>query len=548
MPLFDLKEIKQKNLSQILDQVAKEVPDRVFLKLDEKTLTYKQFQDKVIRLGNVLIQLGIKKGDFVGIQMGNSFEYCIAIYACYRVGAVATPLIPLWKAKEVGEALEKAKISTFIVRASMTPIVSKAAKTDVVQNLILVGDEASESPKIKGRFWELIDKASPIDAKVPVGWEDMASCHFTSGTTGDSKGVLHNQLGYLYTALIHSRTFKFKQPIYAIHVLPFYHIFGFAILHSSVFLRGTLRILEKYEAKYILNGVSDPNMTFFAASPSIFNMMMADPTVEQYASKINPKNEIWISGAGKLPEKTEKAINERLLRGHGVMCNGYGSTEDISTGATTFPTPAPNCIGGPMEGLNLEVVDLDGNILPPGKDNVGMIVQQSPAIMQGYLGDPKSKDMIDHKMSDHVLKPIKGREGIWYWTGDNAYRDEKGWCYLTDRAKDVIKSADRLVYPSEVEAVLIKHPAVKEVAVVGVPHDIYGETVLAVVVPQVLDPEKNKALEVELTKIADDELAKYKVPRIWWFRPMLQTNALGKVLKKNYREEYTKKMDKEKAK
>ncbi len=275
---------------------------------------------------------------------------------------------------------------------------------------------------------------------------------------------------------------------------------------------------------------------------------MADPTVEQYASKINPKNEIWISGAGKLPEKTEKAINERLLRGHGIMCNGYGSTEDISTGSTTFPNPAPNTIGGPMAGLNLEVVDNDGNILPPGKDNVGMIVQQSPAVFQGYLGDPKSKDMVDHKMTDPVLKPIKGREGIWYWTGDNAYRDEKGWCYLTDRAKDVIKSADRLVYPSEVEAVIAKHPEVRDVAVVGVPHDIYGESILAVIVPAVLDPEKNKALEAELTKMCEEELAKYKVPRIWWFKSMLQTNALGKVLKKNYREEYAKKMEKEKAK
>ncbi len=545
MPLFDLSEIKQKNLNQILDQVAKEFPDRVFLKLDEKTLTYKQFQDKVVRLGNVLKSFcGVKKGDFVGIQMGNSFEYCISIYGCYRIGAVATPLIPLWKAKEVGEALEKAKIGTFIVRASMTPIVSKATKTEVVQNIILVGDEPADNPKIKGRFWDLVDKGDPKDPKVPVGWEDMASCHFTSGTTGDSKGVLHNHLGYLYTALIHSRTFLFKKPIYALHVLPMYHIFGFAILHSAVFLKGSLRLLEKYEAKYILNGVSDPNMTFFAASPSIYNMIMAEPTVEQY--KISPNNEIWVSGAGKLPEKTEKGLNERLLRGHGTLCNAYGSTEDISTGTTTFPTPKPNTIGGPMAGLNLEVVDNDGNILPPGKDNVGMIVQQSPAIMQGYLGDPKSKDMVDHKMSDPVLKPIKGREGIWYWTGDNAYRDEKGWCYLTDRAKDVIKSADRLVYPSEVEAVLAKHPDVKEVAVVGVPHDIYGETVLAVIVPAVMDAEKNKALEQELAKMADEELAKYKVPRIWWFRAMLQTNALGKVLKKNYREEYAKKMEKQK--
>jgi acyl-CoA synthetase (AMP-forming)/AMP-acid ligase II len=547
MTLFDLKEVVFQNLNQMLDKNVGEIPDRIFLKREEQSMTYKQFHNQVIRLANVFLGLGVKKGDYVAIQLGNSFEYCIAIFGCYRIGAVATPLIPLWKTKEVGEALEKAQIETFIVAAGSTPIVMKAAKTEIVKNIILVGNEPAEDPKIKGRFNELLANASTTDPNIQIGWEDMASCHFTSGTTGNSKGVLHNHLGYLYTALIHSRTFKFKKPIYAVHVLPMYHIFGFAILHSGVYLQGTLKLLSKYEPQYILNGATDPEMSFFAGSPSIFNMLMAQENVEEFAEKISPENEVWVSGAGKLPESTENAINSRLLRGRGVMCNGYGSTEDISTGITTRSQPRVNCIGQPMEGVNIEIVDDDGNILPPGKDNVGMIANQSPAIMQGYLGNPKDQDPVDHQLTDPVLKPIKGREGIWYWSGDMAYC-ENGFYYLTDRAKDIVKTADRLVYPSEVEAVLIKHPDVKEVAVVGVPHEIYGETLLAVVVPRELGEEKNKALEAELAKLADEELAKYKVPRIWLFKPMLQTNAMGKVLKRVYRDEFEKKLEKEREK
>jgi acyl-CoA synthetase (AMP-forming)/AMP-acid ligase II len=543
MTLFEMSEIRFQNLNEILDRNVLEVPERVFLKLEPKSLTYAQFQEQVIRCANVLLALNVKKGDYIGIQMGNSFEFCISIYACYRIGAIATPLIALWKAKEVGEALEKAKIETLIIKASMATVISKATKTDVVKNIIAIGeDELFEDPKIKGRFRALLDAASNVDPKSAVGWTDMASCHFTSGTTGDSKGVLHNHLGYLYTALVHARTFNFKKPIYAVHLLPLYHIFGFAVLHSCVYLQGTLKMLDRIEPQYVLNGLKDPEMTFFAATPSIYNMLIRQPNIDEIS--ISPYNEVWVSGAGKLPADTEKALNEKLLKGKVILCNCYGGTEDISTGTTTFFNPAPNTIGKAMAGINIEVVDDAGNVLPPGKDNIGMIVNQSPAIMQGYLGDPKAADPVDHAKSDPCLKPINNQPGIWYWSGDMAYKDAAtGNLYLTDRSKDIIKSAERLVYPYEVEAIIMQHPDVKEVAVVGVPHEIFGETILAVVVPDELNPEKNKKLEEELIKMTEEGLAHYKVPRIWWFKQQLQINTMGKVLKRLYRDEYIKKLE-----
>jgi long-chain acyl-CoA synthetase len=547
---FEESEIEFNNLQEILANTVKEVPDRIFLKEGEgdnlRTLTYKEFQEKTYKCANMLATLGVKKGDFVGVQMTNSIEFVLIMYGCYHIGAISTPLISLWKAREVDEAINRAKIETIIIKSSIKSSVKKASKNSLIKNIILIGDDAHDGvDHIAGKFKDLMDAADSSVPDVKVSKEDLATCHFTSGTTGNSKGVLHNHLGYTYTALVHARTFKFQKPLYAILLLPLYHIFGFSVIHSAVYLKGTVVLMSKFVPEQILEKLLDPELTFFAGTPSIFNMLMAYEGVEKYT--ISDTNEVWVSGAGKLAKRTEKAVNEKLLKGKGVLCNAYGGTEDVATGTTTFNDPKEGTIGEAMIGCNIEVVDDEGNVLPAGKENIGMLVNQSPAIFQGYLGDPKAADPVDHNLSDPVLKSVKDRDGIWYWSGDMAYQDEKGWFYLTDRAKDIIKSAERLVYPSEVEDVLLNHPEVKEIAVIGVPHDIYGESIMAVVVPERKDVDEAK-LEEELKVLGEKELAKYKVPRIWMYKPSLQTNTLGKVLKRKYREQYVSKMARQKKK
>ncbi len=530
------------NLNEVLDKNARDYPDKAFVKYvpesggDADILTYKEFQDKVLRLANVFLGMGAKKGDFIALQLGNSIEFCVSIYACYRIGAVATPIIRLWKAREIAEAISKAKMKIMILPSSSTAVVKKSAKTEPMENIILVGDDAYDLPQVKGEFWSLINAADAGDPGIEVKPEDLASCHFTSGTTGQSKGVLHDHEGYLFAGESHSELFGMSPGDYSNLILPMYHIFGFAQLSLTVYAGCTIRMLDKFNPQYLLKALEDPDMTIFAAVPSIYNMIITQDNVEEFT--VSPKNRVFVSGAGPLSPKTEDALNKRLLRGHGSVWQCYGSTEDICVGCGNMKGILGS-IGTPMPQALIEIVDDEGNILPPGEENVGEIVNQGPHIMLGYLGDPEADDIVDHELTDPVLRPIKGREGIWYWSGDMAWKDEDGNIYITDRSKDIAKVSERLVYPSEVEAVLIEHPGVKEIAVVGVPHETYGEQLLAVVIPTDTSADQ-AALEAELKALAEKELAHYKVPRVWWFKNAMQTNALGKVLKKEYREQYKK--------
>nr|MDO8112012.1 class I adenylate-forming enzyme family protein [Candidatus Sigynarchaeota archaeon] len=539
-----LPEAKFQNLNEVLDDKAKS--DKAFVIYEGKKLTYKQFYETVLKLANVFLSLGAKKGDFIGIQTTNSIEFCVAIYACYRIGAVATPLISLWMAREVAEAIQRAKMEIMVIKASITAVVKKAAKTEPVKSIIIIGksDEYADTPAVKGEFWEMIEKAPAKDPKIPVKEEDLASCHFTSGTTGNSKGVLHDHKGYIYAGRVHTATFDLTANEYINLVLPMYHIFGFVNLASTIYVGGTIRMLDKFDPQVLLKALEDPNMTLFCGVPSIYKMLMAQDNVENFT--ICPKNRWFISGAGPLPPETEADLNKRLLRGRGRVCQAYGGTEDICVGTANIEKAVPGAIGKPMPGAEIEYVDDKGNILPLGKQNVGELVNKGPHIMVGYL-NRDSKDLIDHKLSDPVMKPIKGREGIWYWSGDVGYRDEAGVCYLTDRSKDIAKVSERLVYPSEIEMVLRNHRGVKELAVLGVPHKIYGEQLLAVIIPSAEFKDKTEDLERELKALAEKELAKYKVPRVWWFKNQLQTNSLGKVLKKEYRDQYIKLQEKGKA-
>ncbi len=538
-----LSEVKFDNLNQVLDEQANAQANKVCVQYEGKSLTYGQFREKVLKLANVFLSLGAKKRDFIGIQTSNSIEFAVSIYACYRIGAVATPLISLWQTREVAEAVDKAKIGIMVVKSSITSVAAKMCKTEGVKTII-IGDTASykELPGFVGEYWDMIEKAPATDPKIAVTRNDLASCHFTSGTTGQSKGVLHDHLSYLYAGVVHTKTFGLSQNEFIYLVLPMYHIFGFVNLSSTIFVGGSIRMLDKFDPQVLLKSFEDPSMTLFCGVPSIYKMLMTQDNVESF--KVSAKNRYFISGAGPLPPETEAALNTRLLRGNGRTCQAYGGTEDTCVGAGNFEKPVPGAIGKPKPGCNLELVDDNGNILPLGKDHVGEVVNQGPHIMIGYLGDPKAADIIDHKTTDPVLRPIKGREGIWYWSGDIGYRDENGVFFLTDRSKDIAKVSERLVYPSEIELTLQKHPGVKEIAVVGVPHKTYGEQLLAVVVPTAEWKDKTDRLEAELRAIGEKELAKYKIPRHWWFKNQLQTNSLGKVLKKEYRETFKKLMEK----
>ncbi len=559
-----VSENKFNNLNEVLDETSERYADKIFLtrerisisklskeksdsnsELYKDSQTYSEFHDNVLRFANVLRSFGTEKGDFVGLQLNNSIEFCITLYACYRIGAVATPVSSLWKLREMCEVIEKAQIKTIILDSKKIPMIKKCGKTQPIQNIILIGEDFNDFSAVKGEFWDLITKALNIDAKIKINPDRIASCHFTRGTTGDSKAVLHNHKGHIYSYQVVSNTFEINEQSHLVLVLPMSHIFGFTILGTIILKGGSCKLLNRFDPQFLLKSLEDPNMTFFCGVPSIFNMLVAQDNLEDF--NISSKNKYFISGAGALPKKTEEEINKRLLKGKGRVCQAYGSTEDLCCGTGTYERGLIGSIGKPMIGSKLEIINESGEILPFGEENVGMLISQGPYIMMGYLGNPKDKDPVDNKQTFEVLKAIKDKTGIWYRTGDIGYRDKEGNFYLVDRAKDIAKVSERLVYPSEVEKTLVQHLYIKEITVLGVPHYIYGEQLLAVIVLH--ESAKNKIeLEKRIQEYAEENLAKYKIPRVWWFRSMLKKNNQGKVIKRWYKEEYINFERKEKLK
>ena len=207
-----MNEVKYNNLNEVLDKQAAAQASKIVIQYEDKKLTYGQFREKVLKLANVFLSLGAKKKDFIGIQTSNSIEFAVSIYACWRIGAVATPLISLWQVREVAEAIDRAKIGIMVVKSSITAVASKCCKLEGVKTII-IGDTASykELPGFVGEYWDMIEKAPATDPKILVAKGELASCHFTSGTTGQSKGVLHDHLGYLYAGVVHTKTFGLSE-------------------------------------------------------------------------------------------------------------------------------------------------------------------------------------------------------------------------------------------------------------------------------------------------------------------------------------------------
>ena len=523
------------NLNHALDMVADQYGSKIFLSYEDKNLTFAQFREYVLRFANVLLSCGVKKGDYVGIHAPNSLEFVISVFSCFRIGAVATPLIIQWKTREITETIHKAQIKLMICQNSPSNIITRCDKLELIQTVINVGEIIETSPKIKGEFWQLLHAALATDPSIKITEQNLATCHFTDGTTGKSKGVLHTHRNLLYATHVIMQTIEITDADATILILPMTHVFGFCQLLISVFGGVKVTLLDRFNPQQVLKVLTDPDITLFCGVPTIYTMLLAQHNLDEF--HFSKKLRLFISGANALSSETATLIQSRFLSKSGIITQAYGSTEDLCCGTNTYPKSTPGSIGTPLQGVSLEIIDSTGSILPMGKENIGIIAIQHEAVMMGYLGNPKAHDPVDYQLTRTVLKPIRGKSGNWYWTGDLGYRDLDGSIYLTDRLKDIAKISGRLVFPEEIESVMGQNPLVDQIAVISVPHEIYGEQLLAVIVPKEKH-ENTTILEEELKKYAEENLAKYKIPRIWWIRPTLKRNEMGAVLKRWYREEY----------
>ena len=496
------------NLAVILSESAQSSPDKPAAVFTGGQLTYRELDRASDRLAATLAATGIKPGDPVALQLPNIPQFLISYFGILKSGGIVVPLNVLLKAPEVAFHLGDSGARILITWEGILAEAVKGAEAAGLDQVYAVGHaEASDGVM---PFERLLAAAVPRYEMAMREPTDTAVVVYTSGTTGRPKGAELTHMGLYMNADIPGRLFGVRPDDVVVAVLPWFHVFGLSsVLNVCVRFGCTMSLVPRFTAAAVLTAIERDHATIFDGVPTMFADLLSCPDLGGYdLSSLR----IAISGGASIPAPLLDAFEERF----GVLIlEGYGLTETAST--TTFNISVAErraySVGKPIWGTQTQVWDCDGRPLPAGAEHVGEVVTRGLHVMKGYLNSPEATEAA---FSDG-----------WLRTGDLGYFDEDGYLYIVGRLKELIIRGGYNVYPLEIEDVLHAHPAVAEVAVVGIPDERLGEEVKAVVVRR---PGTDPAA-AELIAFCKERVAAYKYPRVVEFRAELPKNALGKVLK-----------------
>jgi long-chain acyl-CoA synthetase len=339
--------------------------------------------------------------------------------------------------------------------------------------------------------------------------DDAAVIIYTSGTTGTPKGATLMHTNLAAGAETARELVDAKPGWVALATLPLFHVFGMnSVMNVAIRARGLLTLLPRFEPAKALEMIERDSVNSFAGVPTMYTALLNHPDRDQHDLS---SLELCVSGGSALPVEVLRGFDDAF--GAKVL-EGYGLSETTGMGSFNVPDRErkPGSIGVPVGGTEMKVVDDDDNEVPQGEP--GEIVMRGPFVMKGYW----NKD----EATEEVMR------GGWFHTGDVATVDEEGYFFIVDRKKDLIIRGGYNVYPRELEEALYEHPAVREVAVIGVPHESMGEEVGAAVALK----EGAEATTDELRSFMKDRVAAYKYPRVIWLVDELPKGPTGKILKR----------------
>jgi long-chain acyl-CoA synthetase len=488
------------NLAHNLTASAERYPDSPALRIDDVVITYSDLDDATARVAGLLRERGLEPGDRVGIMLPNVPQFAFAYYGVLRAGGVVVPMNVLLKQREVEFYLGDPEAKLMFAWHEFAGAAEQGAGATGAECILV-------EPVSFGR---LLAGAEPVYEVADRAADDTAVILYTSGTTGKPKGAELTHSNLAINADVSKALFGLEHEDVILGTLPLFHAFGQTCgLNAAISAGTSLTLIPRFSADAALAAIERDRVTVFEGVPTMFSALLHASDRDRFdVSTLR----VCVSGGAALPVEVLRGFEEAFGC---VVLEGYGLSETSPVACFNHPDRErkPGSIGTPIEGVEMRLVDDHREVVAPGE--AGEIAIRGHNVMKGYWNRPEATaDAID--------------SAGWFYSGDIARVDEDGCYFIVDRKKELIIRGGYNVYPREIEEVLYEHPAVREAAVIGIPHSELGEEVGAAVA---LKPG-SETTESEIRDYVKANVAAYKYPRHVWFVDELPKGPTGKILKR----------------
>jgi len=498
------------NVSHIIKRHVADTPDKTAIIFGERRISYSQLDALITRTADGLLKTGLKRGDVLSLFLPSLPELIISYLGTARAGITVNVVNAMLREQEVSYILKDCQTRAVIVDKARLPII-EAVKPGLESLKMVVVHGDGKDGKYPS-FESVLDQGS--EKFEPEGTKGSDICHlmYTSGTTGWPKGVMATHLNVWHNATEFGKV-HFTPDDITMVATPIFHCWGLINGTFGTLSRGgTVITVERFYPEQALDEIERLRPTVFQGVPPMYNLFLRQPDIDRWdiSSVI-----FCLSAATKMPENLIHQLEDKLKWRY---AEAWGLTESSCVG-TTAPytkTRVGSC-GRGMDDAEIKVVDDEGNTLPPGEQ--GELCVRGTCVTNGYLNRPDA------------TAEVFDSEG-WFHAGDIAYMDEDGYAYIVDRKKDMINVGGEKVFPSEVEDMMLVHPKIRDLVIVGIPDELKGEAPKAFIH---LNEGETATLE-EIREFCKPRMAPYKMPVAVEFIEEVPRSAAGKALRRLLRD------------